>query len=176
VGPLGASSGMLRLVAEDQDWARLAKLVVSARVARGMNNREQLAKEGGFSTRFLGDIETGRRSNYDPAYLARLEQALGWETGSVDVILAGGEPIRPTPDANGEGGDDDFADLELEVRMILAWDLPPHVKTQVLAEALRLREQQARATRRLREQQAQERRRLVSRWMDQAGGAQPAEG
>ena len=40
----------------------------------------------------LGDIEKGRRDNYDPMTLAALEQALRWETGSVRRILDGGEP------------------------------------------------------------------------------------
>lgn len=159
---------------DDQDWQRLAERVVAARVARGMTTRDQLAQKGGFSTRFLGDVENARRTNYDPAYLARLEQSLGWETGSVAAILAGGEPIHPH---SGTGDEEDFADLELEVRMILGWDLPDTAKQAILAEALRLRERQIRARRTFDEQQARERRQMVSRWLDQAkNGPQTANG
>ncbi len=38
----------------------------------------------------MGDIETARRDSYDPATLARLEQALKWPPGTVNRILRGG--------------------------------------------------------------------------------------
>lgn len=158
-------------VAEGADWERLGRLVVAARVAGGMHSREQFASASGFSTRFLGDVEKARRTNYDQASLARLEKVLGWKPGSIDSILAGGEPTRVQAGTEDTAEDDDFADLELEVRMILEWDLPENVKQDLITEAWRLRERQLAARRRLDEQQASERRRLISTWMQRARDA-----
>lgn len=164
-------SWMIGSVTQEQDWERLARLVVAARVAHGMHTREQLAKAADFSTRFLGDIERARRTNYDPIYLARLEKALGWLPGSVDAILEGGEPTRIPAGDEDTATADEFADLELEVRMILEWDLPDSVRESLITEAWRLRERQASAKRRLEEQQASERRQWVSDWMKRARAA-----
>jgi hypothetical protein len=44
------------------------------------------------NVRVLSDIENGRRDNFDKVTIAKLEDALGWETGSVIRIAEGGEP------------------------------------------------------------------------------------
>lgn len=88
-----------------QDWSRLGKLVIARRVNLGFNTRGEFAELLGLTTRVLGDIETGRRDNYDRATIAKLERALSWETGSVDRILDGGdaELIRgPIPSTGSE--------------------------------------------------------------------------
>lgn len=81
------------------DWSRLGQYVVDGRVRLRMFTRPPLATRAGISTRVLGDIEKGRRDNYDDVTLAALEQALEWETGSISAILAGGEPrpVRERP-------------------------------------------------------------------------------
>lgn len=71
---------------------RLGSYVVDQRVRLGMLTRGALADRSGISTRILGDIEKGRRGNFDPVTLASLEQALRWQTGSVRRVLAGHEP------------------------------------------------------------------------------------
>lgn len=52
----------------------------------------QIAREAGITTSALGGI---RRGQYRPSpHTARaLERALQWESGSVDAILAGGDPV-----------------------------------------------------------------------------------
>jgi hypothetical protein len=80
------------------DWERLGRYVVARRVERGFKTRGELASAVQVSSRLLGDIEKGRRGNYDPVTIASLESALGWETGSVRRIVDGGEPqLRSTP-------------------------------------------------------------------------------
>lgn len=138
-----------------QDWTRLKNRVIAARVALGMKTRRQLARTMGISDRVIDDLENCRRTNYDQATLARLEQALGWATGSVDVVLSGGEPFRAsvdhtTPDPAG------VSDVELMARVVLESDLlPDRVKHQVLLEVLRFQERQA-----------QERRTMLARWSE----------
>lgn len=77
---------------ESLDWERLGQYVVAGRVKLGHRVRGSFARAGGVNVRILSDIETARRSNYDPATLAQLEQALGWRTGSIGAVLRGGEP------------------------------------------------------------------------------------
>lgn len=76
------------------DWTRLGRFVVSRRVELGYRTRQDFATAAPMSARVLGDIETGRRSNFDSVTIARLEQGLRWRQGSVDSIVNGGGPIH----------------------------------------------------------------------------------
>ena len=86
-----------------RDLARLGHHVVSRRVALGFRNRTDLADRLQFTVRTLADIEHGVR-RASPGTYAMLENKLAWAPGSIDTILAGGEPTdtvvelrRPTP-------------------------------------------------------------------------------
>ncbi len=70
---------------------RLGHHVVSRRVALGYRNRTDLADSLQFTVRTLADIEHGRRKA-SPGTYAMLENKLAWAPGSMDTILAGGEP------------------------------------------------------------------------------------
>lgn len=80
---------------------RLGHHIVSRRVALGYRNRTDLANSLQFTVRTLSDIENGVRKA-SPGTYAMLENKLGWAPGSIDTILAGGEPkelvikLRPT--------------------------------------------------------------------------------
>ena len=65
--------------------------VVSRRVALGYRNRTDLASSLQFTVRTLADIEHGVRKASAGSY-AILENKLAWTPGSIDSILAGGEP------------------------------------------------------------------------------------
>ena len=82
---------------------RLGHYIVSRRVALGYRNRTDLANSLQFTVRTLADIEHGVRKA-SPGTYAILENKLAWAPGSIDTILAGGEPKetvtelrRPTP-------------------------------------------------------------------------------
>ena len=84
---------------------RLGHHVVSRRVALGYRNRTDLADSLQFTVRTLADIEHGVRKA-SPGTYAMLENKLAWAPGSIDTILAGGEPQelvvkqrRATPNA-----------------------------------------------------------------------------
>jgi hypothetical protein len=92
---------------------RLGHHIVSRRVALGYRNRTDLANSLQFTVRTLSDIENGIRKA-SPGTYAMLENKLGWAPGSIDTILAGGEPkelvvkLRPTtpaPRTHGYTGD-----------------------------------------------------------------------
>ena len=70
---------------------RLGHHVVSRRVALGYRNRTDLAGSLQFTVRTLADIENGERKA-SPGTYAILENKLAWAPGSIDAILAGGEP------------------------------------------------------------------------------------
>ena len=70
---------------------RLGHHVVSRRVALGFRSRTDLAESLQFTIRTLADIEHGVRKA-SPGTYAMLENKLAWAPGSIDAILAGGEP------------------------------------------------------------------------------------
>ena len=70
---------------------RLGHYIVSRRVALGFRNRTDLANSLQFTVRTLADIEHGVRKA-SPGTYAMLENKLAWAPGSIDTILAGGEP------------------------------------------------------------------------------------
>ena len=72
---------------------RLGHHVVSRRVALGFRNRTDLADSLQFTVRTLADIEHGVRKA-SPGTYAMLENKLAWAPGSIDTILAGGNPKR----------------------------------------------------------------------------------
>jgi hypothetical protein len=76
-----------------RDLERLGHHVVSRRVALGYRNRTDLASSLQFTIRTLADIEHGVRKASAGTY-AILENKLGWAPGSIDTILAGGEPTE----------------------------------------------------------------------------------
>jgi hypothetical protein len=70
---------------------RLGRDIVSRRVALGYRNRTDLAASLQFTVRTLSDIENGVRKA-SPGTYAMLENKLAWAPGSIDNVLAGGEP------------------------------------------------------------------------------------
>jgi hypothetical protein len=72
---------------------RLGHHVVSRRVALGFRTRIDLANSLQFTVRTLADIEHGVRKA-SPGTYAILENKLAWAPGSIDTILAGGEPTE----------------------------------------------------------------------------------
>jgi hypothetical protein len=85
---------------DQQALERLGHHIVSRRVALGFRNRTDLADSLQFTVRTLSDIENGVRKA-SPGTYAMLENKLAWAPGSIDTILAGGEPkelaVEPRP-------------------------------------------------------------------------------
>ena len=79
---------------------RLGHHVVSRRVALGYRNRTDLADGLQFTVRTLADIEHGVRKA-GPGTYAMLENKLSWAPGSIDTILAGGEPQETVVERRG---------------------------------------------------------------------------
>src|SRR6188472_133952 len=73
------------------DLERLGHHIVSRRVALGFRTRSDFADSLQFTVGTLADVEHGVR-NASPGTYAMLENKLSWAPGSIDTILAGGEP------------------------------------------------------------------------------------
>ncbi len=70
---------------------RLGHYIVSLRVALGYRNRTDLADSLQLTVRTLSDVEHGVRKA-SPGTYAMLENKLAWTPGSIEIILARGEP------------------------------------------------------------------------------------
>lgn len=83
-----------------QDWSALANAVIERRTQLGLTQQDVQAA-GGPATATLRNIEGAHNTTYRKVILSRLEKALGWKSGSVRAILAGGEATvdqqSPTP-------------------------------------------------------------------------------
>jgi hypothetical protein len=56
-------------------------------------NRSLFSRERGINYRLALDVETSARQNYDYSTRISIDLAYGWQPGSVDLVLAGGEPV-----------------------------------------------------------------------------------
>lgn len=77
-----------------KDAVRLGQLVVARRVELGMRTSAALAEAANLTVRVIGDLESGRRSNFSQTTTASIEHALEWDIGSLKLALQGGQP-RP---------------------------------------------------------------------------------
>src|ERR1700761_8769800 len=101
---------------------RLGHHTGSRRASLGYRNRTDCADSLQFTARTLSDIENGVRKA-SPGTYAMLENKLGWAPGSIDTILAGGEPKElvvklrrdgPEPRRRSFTTDDALADASTE--------------------------------------------------------------
>lgn len=70
---------------------RLAMLVKARRLELGMRSQKALATSVGIATRSVGSVERGEYVG--ESTLLEIDRALGWEAGSCQVVLDGGEPV-----------------------------------------------------------------------------------
>lgn len=75
----------------ERNWRQLAAEVTRRRRELGLT-QEDVRGRGGPSTATMRLIEGALQESYRPGILASLERALSWAPGSVESILAGGEP------------------------------------------------------------------------------------
>jgi len=86
----------------EYDWTHLASAIRQRRDQIGMT-QQQVAENAAVSTMTVRNLEAARAYTRLPPSLGAVERALGWEHGSAQAVLAGGEPtlVRqpgPAPD------------------------------------------------------------------------------
>ena len=80
-----------------EDWTRLAGRVRARREALGLT-QAGVQERGGPSTAKIREIENERTSTLSTSKRRDLERSLHWPIGTVDVILAGGDPVLTASD------------------------------------------------------------------------------
>lgn len=78
-----------------EDWKRLGRYIKDRRERLRLTQQGMYAR-GGPSVATIRNLEAGEQTSYRPRTRDQIEQALGWAAGSVDAILAGGEPSVPS--------------------------------------------------------------------------------
>lgn len=79
------------------DWERVGEAIRRDRV-RMYGTRASFGSAAGLSISVLSDLERGTRSNFDGDTLGKVEDALGWAPGTIDIIGAGGRIRRSDTD------------------------------------------------------------------------------
>ncbi len=88
---------LMRMEYPDSAWAHLAAAVRAQRLRLGLT-QQQAAAVAGVSKIVWGKVENAGQTSYRDRTLVAVEQAMGWAPGSVEQILAGGQPTLPDPD------------------------------------------------------------------------------
>jgi hypothetical protein len=134
-----------------QDWERLGRYVVARRTELGFRNRGEFATAVQVSARLISDIEKGRRTNFDQVTLSAVEAALGWETGSIQDVVDGGDPrLRPgaagRASVQGQGavgavGSVSGSGQKDEIDLIYESNMPARRRLELIRKVLQLRAQ-----------------------------------
>lgn len=82
-------------------WARLGAAVRAGRTS-GRLTQVALAGEAGLEVAVVRAIERAEEAAARVEDLARLERPLSWRAGSVEAVLAGGDPVPLTPEERAE--------------------------------------------------------------------------
>ena len=87
----GAKSSATVENQNEQVWRDLARFVTERRTELGLSQK-QAAKAANVGLEFWGRIELARKQAVRRMNIYKIEDVLGWERGSVEAIISGGEP------------------------------------------------------------------------------------
>lgn len=81
----------------ERRWDLLGLHIADRAAALGLRTQMDIAQRTDISRPIVAALLNGHRTSYSKRTIALLERGLGWQVGSVESILAGGEPtIRTT--------------------------------------------------------------------------------
>jgi hypothetical protein len=63
----------------------------------GVNSRDALAETAQVSKRVIADLESGARDNFSERVLSKIEETLGWTSGTIDLIVTDPNFHPPEP-------------------------------------------------------------------------------
>lgn len=86
-----------------QQWLRLGEIIRRTRIGLGISSRDALADTAQVSKRVIADLESGARDNFSERVLSRIEETLGWTSGTIDLIVTDPDFQPPEP-----GGTEDL--------------------------------------------------------------------
>lgn len=144
-------------------WERIER----EQYAQGLTQRE-VVKRSGIPASTINNLKDSTRPP-QPRIVHAIADALGIDRDEAAQLA--GRSQTPTPPAD---LDDDYDEVDFEIEMIRASNLPRTARESMIQEALRLRDRQASERRELRERQTRERRDQVAVWIDLARKANPS--
>lgn len=119
----------------EENWGRLAEFV-----AQRMNELDltqaQIQQRGGPSPAKVREVTSRRTTTMSPSKRRDLERALDWRSGSIDAILAGGDPTAA--ETGLRNLDDDLTRLTVEIERLGRLD-PTDETAQLQRQALQER-------------------------------------
>ncbi|MFC5883330.1 helix-turn-helix domain-containing protein, partial [Streptomyces virginiae] len=101
----------------DRDWARLGKALQAARKASGVT-QEQLADELGVGRSVVQLIERGKQFSKPSQTQRAFARRVGWADGSIEAVLAGGEPTVEPAATPPPVPDDALTESRLPLRIV----------------------------------------------------------
>ncbi|MEU7032668.1 helix-turn-helix transcriptional regulator [Streptomyces sp. NPDC046237] len=105
----------------DRDWTRLGKALQAARRALGVT-QEEMANALGVGRSVIQLIEGGNEYKKPTASMRTYATRVGWADGSIERVLAGGEPIQAAAGAPaaepGRTADENPVETGLPVRIV----------------------------------------------------------
>ncbi|MFG3488485.1 helix-turn-helix domain-containing protein [Streptomyces sp. NPDC047972] len=101
----------------DLDWTRLGKALRDARRAAAVSlTQEEMAEEIGVGRSVIQLIEAGNKYKKPTASMRTYAARVGWADGSIEAVLAGGEPtLKDAPAPARESGPSAAAGLPLRI-------------------------------------------------------------
>jgi transcriptional regulator with XRE-family HTH domain len=78
----------------DGDWLRLGRAVQNARNSKGLS-QARLGELADAKRTVIQTIERGHQFKRITVTLRNIERTLDWGTGSIESVLAGGDPLPP---------------------------------------------------------------------------------
>src|SRR5438105_4059207 len=118
-------------MAEEEPRTRLARNIRSRRNELRLSQR-LAAQRARIARNTWTSAEDGTRDLAERNY-AGVETALNWTAGSVQAVLAGGEPTT-----TGERARSAPIDLESEIERVRALNVPAHTKLSIIHELIDL--------------------------------------
>ena len=97
-------------------WRTLGARIRAARSA-ARRSQTAMAADAGMRVEDLRALERGEATRHDKALLGAVEHALQWHPGSIETVLAGGEPVPLTAEERQERAFAEHARLSLGERI-----------------------------------------------------------
>jgi transcriptional regulator with XRE-family HTH domain len=78
----------------ERRWDLLGLYIADRAADLSLRTQVDIAQRTGISRAIIAELLNGRRTSYSKRTIALLERGLDWEVGSVETILAGGQPTE----------------------------------------------------------------------------------
>ncbi|MCH0538366.1 helix-turn-helix domain-containing protein [Streptomyces sp. MUM 203J] len=113
------------------DWKRLGQLLAEERQALGMT-QQQMAARLGVSRQPVYAIEHGGPFKRITSTMRTYAQLVGWEDGSIEAVLAGGQPVRRQRIGPAAVGEPIAAEERAKSRAVAedGINLPPRIRAE----------------------------------------------